>query len=82
MSHNTTERLMRLKESLVTAQESRLRAEGRLATMMQQLQTQFGCSTLEQAEAKQEKLKKECASLAGKLNDGLVKVEAEYDWEE
>jgi len=75
------ERLVEMKARLDEAQEEKNKSEGRLQAAMEELESEFSCSTIAEAKKLETSLEsdieKKMAALK-KLVDGL---EADYDWE-
>ena len=70
----------KLKEKIEESKAKRARAEGALEQAMERLKKEFGCSTVEEAEAKIEALNKELDKDEADLAELLDIIEKAVDW--
>jgi predicted RNase H-like nuclease (RuvC/YqgF family) len=70
----------KLKEKIEESKARRSRAEGALEQAMERLKKEFGCSTIEEAEAKIETLNAELDNDEAELSALLDKIEKAVDW--
>jgi predicted nucleic acid-binding Zn-ribbon protein len=68
----------RLKCKAEEAQKDRNRAEGQLEALLGQLEEQFGCSTIDEAEAVLEELKKRAAHAEESYEKAVADFKAEW----
>ena len=71
------EELIELRRRVDEAKQQRAQAEGRLAGLMQQLESEFGCKTLAAAEALLKQLDAEQAQIEQELAAGIADVKKE-----
>lgn len=74
--------LTRLKKDIESARQNHTRAEGKLEELMEELESEYGCSTLAAAKKKLEKLKEKKNTLKENLQTGIQEVLDEYDIED
>ena len=74
------ERLLVKKEKIEEAKIKSARLEGQNRTLHSQLKRESNCSTIKQAKAKEKKLTEELESLEAKTEEGLKRLEEDYDW--
>ena len=77
---NITDKLMDLKQQIEEAKTSKAQAEGRLQQLKKELLEKFGCKTVKAAQTKLKKMEKEISELTEKLETGIAKLEADYDF--
>jgi hypothetical protein len=75
-------KLQKLKSEIEDAKIEKIKAEQRVETILKQLKEDFGCSSLDEAEAKLNGLKIEIEKKKAVLNKGVDKLEEEYGFEE
>lgn len=68
----------RLLESISTCEREASRSEGALQQLMARLKQEYGCDSLEEAEALLKKLEREQERLEGKVKKKTEEFEAEY----
>lgn len=71
--------LLDLKEDINEARDEVNRLEGRKDHLLSQLKEDWDCTSLKQAKAKLEKLKKETKKLSQQIKAGIEKLEEKYD---
>ena len=76
----TEKKLLKLKEQITQSKSKLSYLTGSKVTMLKVLKKKFGCTTLKQAEAAQRKMKKEVVSLETKKEQGIKKLEKDYDF--
>lgn len=69
-----------LTQKLEKAKEDKIRLEGSLNQIMEQLKSDFGVSSLEEAERLQNKLESELESDEKKLEEYTKEIENMIDW--
>lgn len=74
-------RLLDLKQQIDDAKLEVSQLKGRRANLMEQLQEQWGCKTVKEAEAKLEKMRQETTQLEAQLKKGIQQLEDEYEFE-
>lgn len=70
-----------LREKIEAAKVKKSKAEGALEEFMNRLKSEFGCSTIEEAEKKLGKLQAEIDSDEEKLEKDLEEIEKAVDWD-
>ncbi len=74
-------RLMNIKQQIDDAKMEVSQLKGRRANLMEQLQDQWKCKTVEQAEKRLDEMRLEVEELKEKIQDGIEKLEDEYEFE-
>lgn len=72
--------LMKLKDDIEEAKQQKAKDEGRLDSLMERLDTEFGIKTLNEAEKEVAKIEKEITGLEKEYNDGFKKLKENYEW--
>ena len=75
-----TETLLEMKEEIEENEKGIIAAKGKLEAKMEQLQQEFDCSTVEEAEALLVKMKKDITKNEAKLQE-VVEALQELGWE-
>jgi flagellar biosynthesis chaperone FliJ len=76
----TIEELQELKEEIEACKTDKARLEGERNVLMNQLKTNWGCDTIEQAEKKQEHLQKQIDDLNKEIETALDELEQKYEF--
>jgi polyhydroxyalkanoate synthesis regulator phasin len=71
--------LLRLKEQIDTAKTKASELGGQKDYLMQELNKQYGCKTVEQAETKLEELEETIEDLDNQIKNGLSKLEKQIN---
>ena len=71
--------LNKMKEKIDEAKDNIARQEGRLQEMIERLQTEFDCKTLEHAEKLLEKLKQEYAEKTESITTNFLITKEKFD---
>lgn len=69
----------KLKHRAEAARQARDKASGQLDAAMERLQTEFGCNTIEEAEAKATKLKREAEKAETAYHRAVKEFEEQWD---
>jgi len=75
---NSTEQYKQLKEKLEQKQQELSRAEGKLESLMEQMEKDFGCSSIKQAKTMLAKLEKQEEEAKQKFEEALEEFEEEW----
>lgn len=75
----TEQDLMDLKKEIEQAKEKRTRLEGRMESLLEQLQTNFGVKTIIAAKKKLKALEEEINQRDEKIKSELTKLEAKLE---
>jgi len=76
MNGNTlAKRLLKMKQQIEDADSQARQHKARLASLIEQLEEGFGCSSLRQAQALLRQLNKEAAELQEKVQQGIELLE-------
>jgi len=75
------EKLLTMKEKIDKAKIEVSRGEGKIDSILSTLKTKYGCGTIEDAKKLLKEKKEQKEELTKKLNEGIVKLEADYDWD-
>lgn len=78
---SSEQKLLKLKEEITSAKTTLSKAEGKKDVLMSQLKSQFGCSTLEEAEKKSKQMEKSIEKLTTSIEEGLLDIEQKFDIE-
>ena len=82
MSKQTTEeRLLEMRQKIDEAKDEVNRLEGRKEHLFQQLEEEWDCETLEEAEQVLEELEEEIEQLDNKITQGIEELEEKYEFE-
>jgi len=73
-------KLIGFKQKIDEAKTEATEAEGAIKQLMQELQQNFSCKTVEEARQKREKLEQDLEVISGKLKKGIAKLEESYEW--
>jgi len=71
--------LLDLKSEIDDAKEKVSELKGQKTVLLNQLKTDYGCKTIEEAEKKLRTMKKEIESLDEQIEDGLKELEEKYE---
>ena len=74
-------RLLDLKQQIDDAKMEVSQLKGRRANLMEQLQEQWGCKTVREAEARLKKMREETGELEERLKTGIAQLEDAYEFE-
>jgi hypothetical protein len=74
----TADDLLKIKRTAENARQEQARAEGAKAQVMGELDREWGCKTIEAAEAKKRQLEKEAAEAEVEFNKALVDFKAQH----
>ncbi len=77
----TEKKLLDLKTKIDRSKEKLNELTGREAHLLEQLNDEFDCKTVEAAETKLEEMDTEIAELESKIENGLQELEEKYDIE-
>jgi predicted nucleic acid-binding Zn-ribbon protein len=80
LPQNIENRLLQMKHRIEEAKKSKAQHEGSIKTLMKQLKTDHGCSSVKEAEDKLKALTVEQDKLESELQDGVNKLEEEFVW--
>lgn len=78
---SSEQKLLKIKEEIDSAKVELSKAEGKKDVLLSQLKSQFGCSSIEEAEKKVKTLEKSIAKLLASIEEGLLEIEEKYDLE-
>lgn len=78
----TKEQLLDLKEKIDTTKSTISEYTGQLNGMMKQLKTEFGCTTIPEAQTKLINIEKNIKVLEGKINKGIEELESQLNEQE
>lgn len=70
--------LLNLKRQFEVDKEKKARLEGKLASLMDRLQKEFGCKTVQEAEKKLEKLNADIEQLQMSVKEKISDLRREY----
>lgn len=73
------QQLLQLKHQIEDAKSETAELKGREKQLMEQLEKEWDCTTVKQAEQKIEKLQSEIDQLDIKINEGLKELEQKYE---
>jgi len=74
----TEKGLFKLKESIEQAKTNISKIEGSQQTLLEQLQNDWGCSSIEEAEKKLGVIKKKIDRLSTQIKEGIEEIEEKY----
>jgi len=74
----TEKQLLALKEEIEEAKSEVSKLEGRREQMMDTLKKDWDCETLEEAETKLEKMRKDFETLEEQIQEGLEELDEKY----
>jgi predicted nucleic acid-binding Zn-ribbon protein len=78
MSRDLTKELLALKQQIEGDKEKKARLEGRLASLLDRLKSEFGCSSIKEAEKKLAGLQKEIEQLSGSIQEKVDGIKRQY----
>lgn len=70
--------LMRMKEKMEKAKTEKAQVEGRLQAVMERMEKDFGCKTVEEAEKRLSQLSKEADVLQSSLQAKVTELKEKY----
>ncbi len=74
----TTEELLKLQEKIESNKNKANQLQGRSEQLLQQLQTEFGCNNLDEAEATLVTLEEEISVLEKQVEKGVENLKNDY----
>jgi len=74
------DRLLEIKEKIEQGKLQIAKIEGTIQSLSDQLRTQFGCNSVEQAEQYSKKMIEEYTKKKRELERGVEELENAYDW--
>jgi hypothetical protein len=80
MTNNTTQTLLKMKETIEESKLTLARLEGELSSKHKQLKTDFSCSNSAEAQHKLDKMDKTIDKDETTLKTAITKLQEEYDW--
>ena len=78
MSGDLTKELLTLKQQIEADKEKKARLEGRLASLMDRLKSEFGCSSVKEAEKKLAVLNKDIEQLTESIQEKVDGIKHQY----
>ena len=75
------DKLLQIKEEIEQAKTQVSQLKGRKEYLLQQLNDEWGCSTVKAARVKLDKMKKEIQDLDSKIEKGVQELEDTYDFD-
>lgn len=78
MAGDLTKELLSLKQQIEADKEKKARLEGRLASLMDRLKSEFGCSSIKEAEKKLSGLQKEIEQLTSSIQEKVDGIKQQY----
>lgn len=75
---NITEELMQMKAKIETAKTEKAQIEGRLLSVMDRLDKEYGCKTLEAARKRQTQLSEQAGALKSSLEAQVKELRSKY----
>ena len=78
MSDDTTKRIMKVKEEVDDAKQTKSRLEGEIDSLFKRLKKEFKVSTIQEAKKKEKELVDEANKLEEEIETGLNKLEELY----
>ena len=75
----TTEDLLKLKKDIESTKNKVAELKGRRKSQMETLKKLYGCSNLQEADAKLLSIKQNIESLQRKKEEGIAKLEEEFE---
>ena len=76
----TEKKLLEIKKEIESAKEELLKSKGRKQVLMDSLEKDFGCKTIDQAKKVYDKLKKEIGDLEARKEEKIEQLEEEYEF--
>lgn len=76
----TEQQLVDLKKSIDSAKQKRSELKGKRKALMESLQSNFGCKTVQEAEKKIEALEEQIEQLEKEKQDGIREIEENYEF--
>jgi len=80
MTNNTTQTLLKMKQTIEESKLTLARLEGELSSKHKQLKTDFKASNLAEAQRKLNKMDKDIDKDEAALKSAVSKLKEEYDW--
>ena len=75
---DTETKLLRLKHKIDEAKTEKAQLEGKLETLMSQLEKDFGCATVEDAQDRLEDMNAEIKELTKEIEEGVANLQDKY----
>ena len=75
------DKLLEIKEQIDQAKTQISQLKGRKEYLIQQLNDEWGCSSVKEAKAKLEEMKEQIQDLDSKIQKGIKELEQEYDFD-
>lgn len=72
---NLTNKLLALRETIESAKTNSAKLEGKLSGFMEQLEKDFGCKSVEEAQTKLKNLEKEIQAKESELESGMEELD-------
>ena len=76
----TEDDLLKLKKKVETAKNTVSELKGQKTALMNQLKTDWGCSTIEAGEKKLKGLIKEVETLSQQIDENIEELQTKYGW--
>lgn len=76
------EELLDLKKKIDKAKTAVSELKGQQKSLMNQLKTDYGCTTIDQAKKKLSSIEDEITDLQEKIDTGIEEIEKKYNFEE
>lgn len=76
----TEQDLVNLKRKIESSKQKQSELKGKKKALLENLQSTFGCKTIEEAEKKAKSLEKEIAKLEKEKEDGIKEIEENYEF--
>ena len=81
MGTTNKEKLLSMKKKIEGASAELSKLEGKQSSIMEQLEDQFNCKTIKQANALLEQTQKDIADLDKQIQKGVDALEQDYDFD-
>ena len=80
MEHGKEQELLEIKEQIERAKSNASELEGRKTLLLEQLENNWKCKTVEEGDKKVKKLEKELEDLEKKIDTAIKELEEKYDF--
>lgn len=80
MAAEIEEKLINMKRKLDAAKQQADKAEGALDQLMDQMQKEFGVTSIKEAKAKRLQLEEQATSLVKDIEEIVKELEENYEW--
>ena len=77
---NNSEKLLKMKEQVESAQRKVAELDGQLKSLNKRLKEEFECEDLESADKKLAEMDKDLVAKEKQLASGIHQLEEEYEW--